>query len=264
MVLHPYGKDLKVNYHIHALVTEGGFDEAGEWQAQPYVNYAALRKIWQYEILTALRRVMPKGPSHRRLIDRLFQRYPKGFYVHAEPRVAQGGGISRYIGRYIRHPAIADTRIVAYDGQQVTFYYEDRQQGRQICTLPVVEFIYGVVRHIPPHQFKLVRYFGIYAPRCATQLLSLLERIGKAVGRVVQRLTWRARIQHDFHHDPLICPRCGTPDMELFTLTLPWHGRMLSIGGWDWLFERGCFQKVPDHLPAAPALPPFSQLALRL
>ena len=29
LTLHPYGKDLKVNYHIHALVTEGGIDKNG-------------------------------------------------------------------------------------------------------------------------------------------------------------------------------------------------------------------------------------------
>ena len=28
-VLHPYGKDLKVNYHVHVLVSEGGLDEGG-------------------------------------------------------------------------------------------------------------------------------------------------------------------------------------------------------------------------------------------
>lgn len=33
MVLHPYGKDLKANYHLHGLVTEGGLNAAGEWEA---------------------------------------------------------------------------------------------------------------------------------------------------------------------------------------------------------------------------------------
>ncbi len=47
IVLHPYGKDLKVNYHLHVLVSEGGLSEAGEWQDQPFFPYVALRKIWQ-------------------------------------------------------------------------------------------------------------------------------------------------------------------------------------------------------------------------
>lgn len=262
MVLHPYGKDLKVNYHIHVLVTEGGLDEAGIWQAQPYVNYAALRKIWQYEVLTGLRQVMPQLTANRQLVDKLFRKYPNGFYVHAEPRVENGKGISRYIGRYIRHPAIADARIVAYDGERVTFYYEDRRQGRQERTLPVVEFIYSVVRHIPPRQFKMVRYFGLYAPRKAGLVRTIMEQIGKAVGRVVRRLSWRERIQQTFHHDPLTCPRCGTADMELFSLTLPWRGQMITIGGWEWLFERGCIQESPQDPVPPPAEPHGIQLAL--
>ena len=39
MVLHPYGKDLKVNYHMHVIVTDGGLYEAGEWVAQPFLRY---------------------------------------------------------------------------------------------------------------------------------------------------------------------------------------------------------------------------------
>jgi len=102
MVLHPYGKDLKVNYHLHGLVTEGGLTEAGAWEDQPFLSYKALRKRWQYECLTAFRRVMPKNTETARLLDRLFRSYPKGFYVHAKPRVADAQGISRYIGRYLR------------------------------------------------------------------------------------------------------------------------------------------------------------------
>jgi hypothetical protein len=71
-------------------------------------------------------------------------------------------------GRYIRHPAIADARIVAYNEETVTFYYQVRQgqyKVRRQETWPVLDFIHGVVRHIPPKQFKLVRYYGLYAPR---------------------------------------------------------------------------------------------------
>src|SRR5271157_1411254 len=173
MVLHPYGKDLKVNYHLHVLVTEGGLNADGVWEDQPFINYASLRKIWQYESLSALRSVMPKSAENAKLIDHLFVTYRKGFYVHAEPRVEDGQGISRYIGRYIRHPAIADARILAYDGERVTFFYQDHEGLRHQQTWPVLEFIHGVVRHIPPKHFKMVHYFGLYAPRKAAQVQAI-------------------------------------------------------------------------------------------
>src|SRR5271166_3605002 len=75
MVMHPYGKDLKVNYHLHVLVTEGGMNSVGQWVAQPFLNYSNLRKIWRYECLTELRQQMPKSSEISQLIDRLFKTY---------------------------------------------------------------------------------------------------------------------------------------------------------------------------------------------
>jgi hypothetical protein len=266
MVLHPYGKDQKVNYHVHVLATEGGMSKTGEWNNQPYLNYKALRKVWQYECLMRLRTELATEPDIRQMIDRLFKQYRNGFYVHAEPRVTSGQGVGRYIGRYIRHPAIADTRIVAYDGEQVTFYYEDHQGTRHERTLPVLEFMHGVIRHIPPKHFKMVRYFGLYAPRKAAKVRTIMQQIGKMIGRVVRRLDWRQRIQRDFEHDPLQCPRCGEAGMELYSLTVPWRGRLRTLGGLAWLFERGCLTEASEESHPDPILPQplMHQLALGL
>jgi len=264
MVLHPYGKDLKVNYHVHVLVTEGGLTKAGEWQAQRWVNYKALRKIWQYECLTRLRQVLSVPSNVARLVSQLFEQYQDGFYVYAEPRVKSKQGIGRYIGRYIRHPAIADTRIVSYDGAQVTFYYEDHEGTRHEQVLPVLEFMHGVIRHIPPKHFKMVRYYGLYAPRKAAQARAIMQQIGKMFGRVVRHLDWRQRIQRDFGHDPLRCPRCGALEMVLYSLTVRWRGQLQTIGGLCWLFERGSLTEPSEDVipePIFPHPPPVRQLA---
>lgn len=255
MVLHPYGKDLKVNYHLHVLVTEGGLDEADNWHEQSYISYAGLRKIWQAAVLSRLREAMGQQAQPGDLIDRLFRRYGEGFYVYAEPRVKQGEGISRYIGRYVRHPAIADSRIIDYDGQTVTFSYQQRQQrgkvAQKMVKMPVLDFIHGVVRHIPPKQFKMVRYYGLYAPRKIGRIREILRAIGRAVKKKVYRLGWRWRIKHDFRRDPLRCPRCGQPDMELYSLTVRYGKRLITLGGMKWLWERGSLIEV-TQLPPPP------------
>jgi hypothetical protein len=264
MVLHPYGKDLKANYHLHVLSTEGGLNKEGEWEEQTYLNYEALRKVWQYEVLTSLRTEMRRARENTEIIDRMFRKYEKGFYVHAEPRVEEGQGLSRYIGRYIRHPAIADARILAYDGTTVTFYYDDHQGVRHERTKPVLEFIHGVVRHIPPKQFKMVRYFGLYAPRKAAQVREIMQLIGQMIGRTARRLGCRARIRRDFKYAPLQCPRCGEADMELYSLTISWRGQLKTLGGLKWLFDRGCLKEVVEGpLPETsfPDPPSMQQLA---
>jgi hypothetical protein len=211
MVLHSYGKDLKVNYHLHILVTEGGLDETDRWHEQSYISYAGLRKIWQAAVLSRLREAMGQQAQPGDWIDRLFRRYGEGFYMYAKPRVKQGEGISRYIGRYVRHPAIADSRIIDYDGQTVSFSYQKRQQrgkgAKKIVKTSVLDFIHGVVRHIPPKQFKMVRYYGLYAPRKIGRIREILTAIGRAVKKKVYRLGWRWRIKRDFRRDP----RCAVP-----------------------------------------------------
>lgn len=227
------------------------------------MNYGALRKIWQYEYLSVLRAVMPRNAENAKLIDRLFHAHGKGFYVHAEPRGEDGVGISRYIC----HPAIANARIVAYDGESVTFFYQDHEGLRHEPTCPTLTFIHGVVRHIPPKQFKMVRYFGLYAPRKAAQVQAILQPIGQMLGRVVQHLNWRQRIERDFGRDPLQCPRCGETDMELYSLTIRWRGHFKTIGGLHWLFKQGILRETAVALPprpASPSKPSVYQLALGL
>lgn len=249
LTLHPYGKDLKVNYHIHALVTEGGIDKNGRWRSQPFIRYESLRKKWQYEVLTRLREVMPDEYEYLKLINELFMRYKEGFYVNAEPRVKDGKGIGRYIGRYLRHPAIADSRILSYDGENVTFKYKDRSKSGkkivQVKRLPVIEFIHGVVRHIPPKQFKMVRYYGLYAPRKKDRVKKLMQQIGSMLGRAVYRLKWRERRLRTFGQDPLTCQKCGSTEMVLYSLTIPDGNGLKTIGGRSWLFARGDWIEPP-------------------
>jgi hypothetical protein len=70
------------------------------------------------------------------------------------------------------------------------------------------------------------------------------------VGRRVRRLNWRERIQQHFQRDPLCCPRCGQPGMELYSLTILDGGKQVTIGGWRWLVARGLVRPArPPPLP---------------
>lgn len=248
VTLHQYGKDLKVNYHVHVLVTEGGMTEAGFWRPQRYIDYKNLRRIWQYEMLSRMKAVMPDTVENKRLVNDLYMRNSNGFYVHAEPRVKDGHGVGRYIGRYLRHPAIADSRIIGYDGETVTFVYQAKVKGKKVWQkeiLEVLEFIHSVIRHIPPKQFKMVRYYGLYAPRKKAAVKQLMQKLGNMLGGAVRHLSWRARQIRDFHSDPLTCTDCGSREMVLFSLTVPSAGGMMTIGGWSWLFARGDLIDTP-------------------
>jgi hypothetical protein len=91
------------------LLAEGGLTKAGEWVSVSFLEYNALRRIWQYQLLTMVRRVLPVSLENSRLVDRLFREHGDGFYVYAKRRVSKPRYIAGYIGRYLRYPAIAES-----------------------------------------------------------------------------------------------------------------------------------------------------------
>jgi hypothetical protein len=165
VVLHPFGRNLGFNPHLHLLITEGGFDSSKKFIHKKYIPFKALRRTWQYRVLTNLKAALPKTKENAKLIDRLFKDYPEGFYVFApkESRITSRHKISRYVARYVRHPAIANSRICRYNGKEVTFWYADRDGVRHYKTMNVDDFIHAIIQHVPERQFKMIRYYGAYA-----------------------------------------------------------------------------------------------------
>jgi hypothetical protein len=70
-----------------------------------------------------IKKALPDTKENIWLIHELFQDYPNGFYAYLpeERRITSKRRIIEYVGRYVRHPAIANNRISAYNGKEVTF-----------------------------------------------------------------------------------------------------------------------------------------------
>jgi len=163
VVFHPFSRDLEFKPHIHALVTEGGFDKYGKFVSKKYIPARAMRRTWQYQVLTRFKKVLPKSRHMSMLIDSLFKKYD-GFYAYLpeESRITSKRQIGKYVGRYVRHPAIANSRICGYDGENVTFWYVDNENKKHYRDMEVFEFIRAIIQHIPERNFKMIRYYGAY------------------------------------------------------------------------------------------------------
>lgn len=176
-VLHPFGKDLKFNLHVHVIITEGGLTKEGKWVDMNFFNYDGLRKSWQYHVLTNLKKALPKTREISDIISGLFKNKENGFYVYAKDVINAPKEVARYIGRYVRHPAIAESRLVNYDGKTVVFYYEKDDGQRVEVSMPVMEFIGRIVKFVPDRQYKMVRYFGIYSRRGFPKAKLVMENL---------------------------------------------------------------------------------------
>jgi len=177
VVLHPFARDLGFKPHLHLLITEGGFDKKRRFNPKTFIPAEAMRKTWQYQVLTRFKQSLPKTPGLARFIDGLFKRYPNGFYVYLpkESRITSKRTIGRYIVRYVRHPAIANTRICGYDKKTVTFWYKDNGGVKNIVSMEIFEFIEALIQHIPDRQFKMIRYYGAYARKWKSKFRFYLQ-----------------------------------------------------------------------------------------
>lgn len=227
-VIHTFGRDLKFNPHIHALVTEGAMDNRNEWSPSEYIPYEYLRKSWQKVLLDLVKKWFPDNQRAQDLVNNLYSRYPKGFYVNAEKKMQNAKGAAKYIGRYLARPAIAEYRIEEYDGKMVTYWYEDHKTGKRIdVKQSAYRFLYNILQHIPPKHFRMVGRFGLYSRtkhKKAKQVLTLYafmrtRQLSLLLEKKQKKKTYRQRMIEAFNRDPFLCPHCHR-EMDLVEI---WH-----------------------------------------
>ena len=231
IVLHPFGKDLKTNMHVHMLMTEGGMTSGGRWVAMPYIDYKIIRKKWQYFILKAIRKAMPGNEEIEKIIDWCYKERKNGFNIQAKRRIeGKTKQAARYMARYVRHPAIADGRIIDYDTDKVTFVYE-REGVTYTVVMNKYEFIHNVIKHIPDKNFKMVRYYGIHSRRSKKSVRMAMEKLGLVVKYVVNKFSWRKNVKEFMGKDPLRCQKCDGEMLVYKVVYRNKHGRIREYGG---------------------------------
>ena len=207
MVLHTFGRDLKWNPHIHCLISEGGYSDDGFWRHINHFNYTYLRNAFRTALLNELEHRI--GKSFKKVKAKCYEEHKQGFYVYAKPNKCDPNTVIKYIGRYLGRPVIATSRIDKYDGEMVTFHYNRHEDDKLITeTIPAMDFIKRLIRHIPEKNFKMIRYGGIYARH-----REIDKKLYRAISREKHHIfrsfnQWRTAILSAFGYDPLECPDC--------------------------------------------------------
>ena len=208
-VLHTFGRDLKWNPHIHALISEGGAGNFTPWRAVKHFNYTFLRNSFRKVLLDKMTAAL--GPSFRKVKNDIYKNHADGFYVRAKPNLCTPDITIKYISRYLGRPVIATSRIDKYNGENVTFHYTRHEDNKTIeeC-IPALDFIKRLIVHIPEKHFKMLRYYGIYAKH-HKQEKKLRRCISPEKQKFFRSLQdWRNSLLLSFGYDSLRCPDCGT------------------------------------------------------
>ena len=213
-VLHTFGRDLKWNPHIHALISEGGAGNITPWRPVKHFDYNFLRNAFRKVLLERLTSRI--GPAFRKVKNEMYTKHADGFYVRAKPNLCTPDITIKYISRYLGRPVIATSRIDTYDGENVTFHYTRHEDNKTVTeTIPALNFIQKLIVHIPENHFKMLRYYGIYAKHHKQE-----KKLRKCISAEKQRFLrsiqdWRQSILLSFGYDPLCCSECGTSMLVL-------------------------------------------------
>jgi hypothetical protein len=258
--MHTFGSTLEFHPHIHMLLSEGGLENTCDdsdggldfsvWQECGFFPEKVLKERFKYFLIKSLRefaaqKVKKKIFNIPNELKDLWQRktgwrdfyrmtqeiYKMIWYVHIGEKLPNACFTTRYIGRYAKRPCLSEAKILYYsfEEQIVTILYRDKHTNtdKQI-TLAVEEFIKRLIRHIPEKNFRMIRYYGIYANRIRTDIIKFLSfqitaLFGMAkilYGPEKEAKTWRERVIASTGTDPLICPNCKI-EMDRISVTYP-------------------------------------------
>ena len=215
VVLHTWTQRLRFHPHIHCLVPAGALGAQG-WIATDatfFLPIDQLRAVFKGKLLDMLRQAVRAGripipkSEARALIARAGR---KKWRLKIQPPLAGPAHVVNYLSRYVHRIAITNSRIVDYDGQNVTFRYRDRRDGNQIKheTVSGPEFCRRFLQHVLPDRFVRIRHYGLLASRKREDLARCRELLGAPSPPTHKPESWVAAFTRIFGRDPLLCPVC--------------------------------------------------------
>ena len=230
-VLHTWGQTLTHHPHVHCLVPGGGVALDGKrWvEARPnfLLSVHALSKAFRRLFLDGLEAESEKGelsffgelarlaePEALNARMRTLRQSP--FVVYAKPPFGGPARVLAYLARYTHRTAIANSRLVAVDDNEVAFVYKDyRRSGRsRIMRLDPHEFIRRFLLHVLPDGFHRIRHYGFLAKGERGEKLAHVRDLLQ-VQRAQEpddeaQATPKPEPEADPSHEPFaVCPDCG-------------------------------------------------------
>jgi len=245
--LHTWSQTLVLHPHVHCLVTGGGLTPAGQWVAVRHgflLPARVVMAVFRGKMVDAIRQTFARGalalPEAMRpqqlvnLLNRLGHPRQTKWHVRIMERYRHGAGVVTYLARYLRGGPIKNARLVAWDGEHVTFSYRTRSAATdggkpapQRMTLPVADFLQRWLLHVPVPQTRVVRSYGLYHHIQAEALAACRTALGQPLVEAPACLDWQTVCARRGEAHPERCPTCG--QMLVCTGVIPRGGAPPSM-----------------------------------
>jgi hypothetical protein len=187
-ILHTWGQNLMHHPHLHCVIPAGGVAPDGKrWihcrrgkrDQQPFfLPVRVLSRVFRGKFIDKLKQAHGDGQLgfsgrlaslHRpdrfnQLLDNAVRRE---WVVYAKRPFGGPDRVLKYLARYTHRVAISNERLVAMNGDQVSFRWKDYAHGRapKTMTLDACEFMRRFLLHTLPRGFIRIRHYGFLSNR---------------------------------------------------------------------------------------------------
>ena len=220
-VLHTWTQKLDYHPHIHCIVPGGALQPGDRWQPtreRYFLPVEILSKVFRGKLLSKLQAAIEAGTIPADApggLGPLQAASRHDWVVWSTTPAAGAARVLAYLSRYTYRVAISNRRLVALDGDLVSFRYKDRRHGNQerIMTLSLAEFVRRFIGHVLPTGFVRIRHFGFLA---GSVRKTATEKVRKAIGDsppapIIPDESWDAATPSEGGQRFHVCPACASP-----------------------------------------------------
>ena len=234
-VIHTFWAKLNWNPHTHLIVTNWAFHKKWYFKDNIFLPYIAIRKSRTAFLVKNLKdRTYENVPwdtciEEIRFLNDFFNYHSKisgektSRHVHFPQKPCSFIEVVGYVWRYIKRPVIAQSRILDYNGENVTFNYTDKRDKLvKDITCPVLEFMGLLLQHLPNQNFHMIYYYWIFANRCKKKYLRIIKTYYNHEPKMPRiAKNFRERIYMFTGKDALKCSCWGF--FHKYQISIPWY-----------------------------------------
>ena len=150
--------------------------------------------------------------------------YIHDWVVYTKAPFAGAANVLAYLGRYTHKTAIANHRLVDFDGEQVRFRWRDYAHGnkRKVMRLDAKEFVRRFLLHVLPRGFTRLRHYGVLANRGRTRNLALCRSLlDQPAAEPREPETVEAMMLRLTGIDITVCRHCGVGTLNQILVLAP-------------------------------------------
>ena len=168
-MLQTWTRDLRYHPHVHCVVPGVGLShDRLRWIRPKREGYFLPQTVLALRFRTRLRQALQQ--QHPQLYVQIPRAARALAWVADVQAVGTGEPALKYLAACVYRTAFSGERILADDGQTITFTYKDSQdRSPRTVRLPAERFLHRFLQHVLPRGLQRGRHFGFLSAAAAAQ-----------------------------------------------------------------------------------------------